>query len=139
MPSAASVAARTAVKLTPIKIGSAIDQMYALREQKRALEAKIEVIQAEYNELEQQLMDKMKAEDTNSGKGKKASVSITYSVVGNVTDWDKVYAYVKKTGFFHLFQRRLSDPAVRELFEQGKKIPGCEEFTKARLNLRSGI
>ena len=70
------------------------------------------------------------------GGGKFATASVTSSVVGHVTDWDKFNAYVKKTGFFHLYQKRLSDASVRELFEQGKKVPGCEPFTKKRLNVR---
>lgn len=122
-----------------VAIGPTIDKLNVLREGKRELEAKIKVIETEYAALEAQLMEKFESEGTDKGTGKTASASISTSVVGNVTDWEKFNAYVKKTGFFHLFQRRLSDTAVRELFEQGKKIPGCEPFTKRRLNLRVGV
>ena len=139
MPTATSVAKRVAQKLTPVSIGPAIDQLNALREKKRKLEAQVSEVEAEYKDLEELLMEKLESEGSRTGAGKTASVSISHSVVGNVTDWDKFNAYVKKTGFFHLFQRRVSDTAVRELFEQGKKIPGCEPFTKKRLNLRAGV
>lgn len=126
--------------LTPaIRVGPTIDKLNTLREAKRKLEAQVKDIEAEYTELETKLIEKFEAEGTDKGTGKTASASITRSVVGNVTDWDKFNGYVKKTGFFHLFQRRLSDAAVRELFEQNKKIPGCEPFTKVRLNLRAGV
>jgi hypothetical protein len=137
--SSASTAARVAAKLSPIQIGPTIDKLNALREKKRELETQVADIEAEYKTLEELLMEKLEAEGSDKGAGKTASASISRSVVGNVTDWEKFNAFVKKTGFFHLFQRRLSDAAVRELFEQGKKIPGCEPFTKKRLNLRSGI
>jgi len=124
------------VTVHPLAIGPTIDKLSDLREAKRKLEAQVGEIEVEYKELEERLMAKFEAEGTDKGAGRHASASISRSVVGNVTDWDKFNAYVKKTGFFHLFQKRLSDAAVRELFEQGKKIPGCEPFTKARLNLR---
>ena len=138
MASSTSVAKRVAQKLTPVVIGPAIDQLNALREKKRKLESEVSEIEAEYKDLEELLMQKLESEGSRTGAGKTATVSISHSVVGNVTDWEKFNAYVKKTGFFHLFQRRISEPAVRELFDQGKKIPGCEPFTKKRLNLRSG-
>lgn len=126
----------------PVKLGAigpTIDKLNALREAKRKLEAEVKVIEDEYAVLETQLMAKFEAEGTDKGSGKTASASISSSVVGNVVDWTAFNAYVKKTGFFHLYQKRLSDAAVRELFEQGKKVPGVEPFTKKRLNLRSGV
>lgn len=135
-------AAATAPAPIPVKnvaIGPTIDKLNDLRETKRALEVKVKIIETEYAELEEALMAKFEREGTNKGAGKNASASVTTSVVGNVTDWDAFNAFVKKSGFFHLYQRRLSDASVRELFEQGKKVPGVEPFTKARLNLRSGV
>ena len=45
-------------------------------------------------------------------------------------------AYVYKTKQGHLLQRRVSDPAFRELLDHGKKVPGTQPFIKARLNVR---
>jgi hypothetical protein len=120
-----------------INLGSMIDKLAELREDKRALEGKVALIEAEYKEVEEALMKRLEAEGTDKATGKKATASITSSVVGDVTDWDALNAYIKKTGYFHLYQRRLSDPAVRELFDQKGKIPGVEPFTKKRLNLRA--
>lgn len=129
--------AKVAVRLGPI--GPTIDKLNDLREAKRALEAKIKVIEEEYGVLEEQLLAKFEAEGTDKGSGKNATASVTRSIVGAVSDWDAFNAYVHKNKFYHLYQRRLSDPAIRELFEQGKKIPGCAPFEKKRLNLRSGV
>jgi hypothetical protein len=129
--------AKAPVKL--VAIGPTIDKMNELRERKRVLEADVKKIQAEYDELEEKLFAKLDAEGTRTGAGKTATCSISESVVGNLTDDAKFFAYVKKTGYFHLLQRRLSAPAVRELFEKGVKIPGCEPFTERRLNLRAAV
>ena len=119
-------------------IGTLIDQLHEKREAKRALENQLKALEEEYKLLEEKLLIKFDQEGTTKGAGRLASASVSESVVGNVTDWDKFHAFIKKTGHFHLLQRRTSDAAVRELFEQGKKVPGCEPFTKKRLNLRSG-
>ena len=118
-------------------IGGITDSMWKLREDKRKLEEEIKIIEEQYRSLEEQLMTKLDAEGTEKGSGKHATVSISSSVVGNVTDWDALNAYIKKTGYFHLYQRRVSDPAIRELFESKGSVPGVEPFTKRKLNIRS--
>lgn len=117
-------------------IGPAIDELFELRSKKQELEKQIKDIEADYGEIEEALLAKLKAEGTDKGAGKRASASITKTVVGNLADADKFFAYVKKTGYFHLLQRRLSDPAIRELLASKGSIPGVTTFDKVRLNLR---
>lgn len=124
---------------TPRKIkgiGPAIDELFELRSRKQELESQIKAIEAEYAEIEESLLAKLKAEGTDKGAGKRASVSVSTTTVGNLEDADKFFAYVKKTGYFHLLQRRLSDPAIRELMASKGSIPGVTTFDKVRLNLR---
>lgn len=135
---AAKVAAVTEILLGNGTIGGMTDRLVDLRDKKRELESEITKIEAEFAEISENLMARLDAEGTEKGAGKRGSVSISSSVVGNVTDWDALNAYIKKTGYFHLYQRRLSDPAVRELLESKGKVPGVEPFTKRRLNVRSG-
>ena len=132
---AAQVAGVTA-KLTG-SIGDMIDQLVTLRDRKRELEAKLAEVEGEYKGVEEQLMEQLEAQGIEGSKGAKASCSITKNTVANVTDWDALFAYIKKTGFFHLLQRRVTDTSYRELLEAGKKVPGVEPFTKKRLNLRA--
>ena len=69
--------------------------------------------------------------------GKAASVSISTSTVANVEDWDAFLAWIYKTKNGHLLQRRVSDPAWREMVEIKGVVPGTQPFTKKRLNLRA--
>jgi hypothetical protein len=117
-------------------IGPAIDDLFTLRQRKQELEKQIKDIESEYSEIEDALLAKLKAEGTDKGAGKRASVSVSTTTVGNLVDADKFFAYVKKTGYFHLMQRRLSDPAIRELMASKGSIPGVTTFDKVRLNLR---
>lgn len=134
-------AAKTVKQVTevtvPPRLGTIVDRMFNTREKKRELEAQIAKLDAEYKEDEELLLQRMKAEATDKAAGKKASASVTTGVVANVTDWKALETYVKKTGNFQLFQRRISDPAYRELMETKGAVPGISPFTKHKLNLRT--
>lgn len=129
--------ATKAAALKALTIGQATDEMWALREKKRELEASVKEVETKMKELEGVVFDLMDAQDTRRAEGKSASVSINESTVGNVEDWDAVWTYIAKNKYFHLVQRRLSDPALRELWELGKVVPGVQPFKKRTLSVRS--
>lgn len=127
----------TKLKTKPASLGAVIDQIWAAREEKRRLEAEVGEIEAKISELEQQLIERLDAEGLDRATGSKATVSVSTNTVANVTDWDAFWQFILKNKYTHLLQRRVSDPAYRELLEQGKKVPGVEPFLKRRLNVRS--
>lgn len=132
--------ATATAKARPATTGALIDQLWAAREEKRKLEGQlkeIEKIISGEGGLEGQLMERMDAEGMVKGTGTKASISITSVVTADVQDWDAFYPYIAKNKYWHLLQKRPSDPGVRELWDQGKKVPGVVPFTKRKLNLRS--
>ena len=121
-----------AVKAAPaptMTLGAATDKMWALREEKR--------IDTELKALEETIFDLLDAQDTRKAEGKKASVSIGEAIVANVEDWDALWPWVAKTKNFHLIQKRVSDPGMRELWALKKVIPGVQPFTKRTLSVRS--
>lgn len=129
-------AATLATPKSKTSVGALIDSLYQLRESKRKLEDEIKGIATQFSALEEQLMEKLDAEGMDKATGKLASVSISSSVAADVEDWETFYGFIKKTGYFHLLERRVSSAAYRELLEAGKKVPGVQPFTKKRLNLR---
>lgn len=119
-------------------IGSMTDLYVTLRNKKAELNAEIAKLDAQLKETEGQLIDRLEAEGSTKGSGKLGTCSITQSVVFNAVDWSKIEAFVKKTGHFQVFQRRLSLDAVREIVENsGKPIPGTEPFNTKKINVRS--
>ena len=118
-------------------LGAQIDKMWDIREKKRTLEASIKDLDGQLATIEAELMEDMEANGVDKMTGKHAGVSITSNTVAHVTDWDEMWKFILKTKNTQLLQRRVSDPAYRELLEMGKKVPGAEAFTKKRLNLRS--
>lgn len=130
-------AAKPAAKAAPMAFGKMIDVYWATREEKRRLQAELKEIEAKLEEFEGQLFERLDAEGMEKGTGTKASISISSNTVAKVDDWDEFWKFIIKNKFTHLLQRRVSDPAYRELVEAGKKVPGVVPFIKRTLNLRS--
>ena len=131
------IVAAVTERINPTTLGAATDKMWKLREEKRVLEAQIKTIETSMKELEGTVFKLLDAQDTRKAEGKSASVSITESVVANVENWDAFWPWLAKTKNFHLVQKRVSDPGMRELWALGKVVPGVQPFTKRTLALRS--
>ncbi len=118
-------------------LGADIDDLFELREKKRKLEASIKDLEGRAAIIEARLMESMDEVGLDKMTGRKASVSVTTTVMANVEDWDAFLAFIYKNKAGHLLQRRVSDPAWREMVEIKKVVPGTQPFTKKRLNLRA--
>lgn len=122
---------------TEAAIGKSIDKIFALRKKKSELEAAVKDVEGQIADLEGGVLEQMEAAGTKKVATKLGSATINESVVANVTDWDAFWVYIHKNKFGHLLQRRVSDPAYRELLEQGKKVPGVQPFNKKKLGFRA--
>lgn len=134
--------AEVKVKLKVPTIGEMIDNMHKLREKKRVLQKELDAVEADFDALKEACIGALDTQGLDKGTGKLASCSISKVIVANVQDWDKVFSYVKKTGHFHLFERRIAGAAFKELLEmEGEKKmlanAGIAPFTKTNLNLRN--
>ncbi len=129
--------ARTAKTTAKPTLGAATDTLWALREKKRAIDAQLKPVEEEIKAMEQVIFELLDAQDTRKAEGKHAAVSINESVVCNVDDWEALWPYIAKNKFFHLIQKRVSDPGMRELWALGKTVPGAQPFTKRTLSLKS--
>lgn len=118
-------------------IGSGIDALWELREQKRALTKQIEDLDRQAAELEEALLQRMDAEGTSKATSTRATVTASESVVPRLTDWDLFTSYMHKTKMYHLVERRPSVSGCRELFEKKGMIPGIEPFVKRKLRMLS--
>ena len=112
-----------------------IDQLEAARIKRRPLDEAAKKAKMEYDLIEEQIKEILLRDNLEGSKTKLASVSLSRNVVGTIKNWDQLNAFVKKTGYFHLFNRSVGAPAFRELYEQemAKVKPGkTEEITEQR-------
>jgi hypothetical protein len=65
------------------------------------------------------------------------TVSMKEEIQPVVTDWDALYAYVKETDAFYLFQRKVNGAPFRDALAAGISIPGLEPVTVRKLNVRA--
>lgn len=118
------------------KIGTKVDRLFKLKEEKKKAETSVKKISEKINSLEKEIFNSLKEENLEGAMGKVAKISISKSTYPSVENWDKFYKYIQKTGDFDLLQRRPSTQAYRSRLEDGEKIPGVTPFTKISMNLR---
>lgn len=116
-------------------IGELADLMQKNREDRKVIDEKVKEYNTAYDVLEAELINALDSQKSTRGDGKKASVSISETVVPAVKDWDALWAFIFKGKHKQLMQLRISAPAWRELCELKKPPPGIESFTKRTINL----
>jgi hypothetical protein len=108
----------------------------ALRDEKRAIAEREKALNGMIAEIDTQLFDVLDEQGVDRLSTNGVTLSVTETVVPQVTDWNEVYAYVNRTGAFHLFERRMSSVAFRELLDRIGQVPGVESFTKRAISMR---
>ncbi len=119
----------------PIKVGAAVDLLFKVRSERKRIQAQAEAMKAQEELIEEKIFGMFKKQDLDGARGKAAQASVSTSDVPVLEHWELFEPYVIKNKALHLFQRRLSVEACRELWQDKKGIPGVGVFTKVRLHL----
>jgi hypothetical protein len=119
----------------PKALGACADRLYELREKRLAAQKLTDEIDAEEKAMKEHLISTLPKSKASGVAGKFVRVTVVTKTVPRVDNWDKFYGFVKKTGRFDLMQRRLSDAAITEIWEAGKKIPGVDSFKYATISM----
>jgi predicted transcriptional regulator len=114
-------------------IGCMIDNLDKIRDKKRGLDEQVKDLEAQYRELTEKILDRMATENMPKASGRRATVSRSETIVGQLEDWEALTKYISRTKNFQLFERRISAAAFRELFEKKGEVPGVKPFTKVTL------
>lgn len=131
-----------------LNLGQLIDKLHAVRGKRAELAEKDKPLETEEKNLRDMILAELKAQGTEEGRSKNLKVSVTYSTVANVKNWDAFWDFIikGKGKYNHLLQRRVSDPAYRELVslaQNDKRLAkalgeaGVESFVAAKLNIRT--
>lgn len=122
-------------KLTiPKSMGACADLLFKLRTERLAAQKVAEEIEEREKALKQHIIDNLAKGDTGAS-GKTHHVSVYTDPVPRIEDPTKLYAYIKRTGSFDLLQKRLNEAAVKERWEDKKKIPGVATFNVVKVSL----
>lgn len=124
----------------PNSLGEAVDLYRETRDLRLDMEKEAEAQIAPIKSFE----DKLRAHITqalseSSGvtgvAGTAYRAQLVLKRVPKVTDWAKVFAWVRDTGRFDLLQKRLSNPAVAGLWESDVDVPGIEPVALTELSV----
>lgn len=121
-----------------VKLGELGDALYAKKQEIAAANEVVKRLDAEAREIEDELLIRMQDVGTDIVRGSAATISISENIRPQLQDWDAFAAFVQRKKALHLFERRISTTAYREIKEAlgNKPVPGVTEFTQLRLNVR---
>ena len=118
-------------------VGSLIDDLFMLREQRRKLAETDRDLRDQYAELEARLIAALDVQETTMARGRSATASLTEEDYASVTDWTAVYDYIRRTESWFLLHKRISNASWKELTElNGEVVPGTQAFRKRSIALR---
>lgn len=119
----------------PKTIGACIDSLYKLRQEKSVVAKKVDDISQKAKELEDHIITEFSKAKIDGAAGKLAKLSISRSTVPTIDDRDALIKHIKKTGDVDLLQIRLSTTAVKERWDDNKKVPGVKTFDVVKISL----
>lgn len=126
------------MRVTPKTLGEQIDELDDLRKKKQAAAKVLDELEGQYNELAEQLLQRLQADKATKASGTKATISVGEVVVANVAAENRELAWKLISKNPHLMQFRISDPAFREMLAlKGEKYMaryGFTPFVKVKLN-----
>ena len=111
------------------------DKLYTLRQERLAAQKVADELEAEEKALKEHIIQNLPKSEASGAAGKIARVTIVEKEIPQVNDWDKFRVYVVKNKAWHMIQKRLSDASVKEVLDDGKKIPGIEIFKTKSVSL----
>lgn len=120
----------------PLTMADIINQMKAVREERRELSARDKELVADWRALEAELMHQLDEQGMTKASSIVGTATITETILPNVVDWDAFYGYIKEEDAFHLLQRSPTAAAFREMNSSGQQVPGVEPYTQRKISLR---
>jgi len=113
--------------------GQLANKLFSTREKIRALNAKIEVLKAEYHALEEIAIEQCTNQGINQFRGPKATVSFKTVAVPRAADWTKFHKYIYQNKALHLLEKRIAVVPWRDEVASrrgNRPLPGVDSFDK---------
>lgn len=119
----------------PKTMAECADLAYQLRERRLEIQRSTKEIEEQEKLVREYLINNLPKSQASGVSGKVANAKIERETVPTVTDKAKFLAYVKKTGQFDLITSSMNTRAVKERWDNKKKVPGVGEFQVVKLSL----
>ena len=124
--------------MTDTPIGTLIDEMFEIRENKRALTADLKTINADLLDLEHRILETMKVIGTDTARTNKATVTAVNKQNYSVEDYNEFIQWILESpeDRIYIFTRALNQPAYEELKKINEDIlPGTKLFEQEKISM----
>jgi hypothetical protein len=96
---------------------------------------KVRALEDEEKAIKNHLIETLPKSQAEGVVGRVARAQVVPRVVAQVRDWTAFHKYVARTKNFGLLQRKPNESAIKELWEDGKKVPGTEPFNAVKVSV----
>lgn len=119
----------------PSSLPQCVDLYYTTRQQRLETQRRVDELQEQESALKAYIIESLSGQDSKGISGLSARVEVKEKERPAIEDWDTFMQHVSATGEYELIQRRLSDAAVKERWEQGEVVPGTKRITVKELSV----
>lgn len=119
----------------PKSIGLCADLYSDVRALRLMMEKEVEVVQARETEIKNWIIDNLSKSDDTGAAGKRFRAQIVMKEVPQLADWATFTGYVLDKDRFDLIQKRLSEKAIKDMWEAGEDIPGVAKFNTPTVSI----
>jgi hypothetical protein len=119
----------------PAKLGACADLLYTTQQKRYEVQKLVDELKAQETQLKDKIINELPKSEASGVTGKLARVTVVCKEQPRIDDQDKLFAFVKKTNRFDLLQKRLSDAAIRDMWDEGKEIPGVSKFNTVGVSI----
>lgn len=120
----------------PKSMGLCADKLYTIRQERLDAQKVVDALAEEEKALKAHIIDTLPKSQASGVAGKLARVTVVTKEEPQVKDQDAFRKYLNRSKRFDLAQNlRPSAPAIRDMWEEGKDIPGVEKFTVVTVSM----
>lgn len=119
----------------PKTLGGIADALFILRAKRLIAQGLVDQMHTDQSALEAHAFELLQKDEAVKATGKVGQISRGEDFVPVVTDWDKFYGHIKKTGEFGLLNRAPNRAAFKERWAAKKSVPGTSSFGKVKINI----
>ncbi len=120
----------------PKSLAVCADKYYQLREKRLAMQKEVEAVAEEERAYKNHLIDNVPKSEATGVQGKLARATIVTKEEPQVEDPEAFRKYMNRTKRWDLaYKLRPSAPGIRELWEEGKQVPGITKFNVVTVSL----
>lgn len=119
----------------PKSLGVCADHLKAVTTLRLLMMKDVDEVKKRESELNEHILEHLSASDDTGVSGKKYHAKVVRSTAASAEDWEKIHDYIYTNDRFDLLGKSINQKAVKEMWGDGKKIPGIGVVNVKKLSI----